>query len=181
MNKTLNTIIVMLFALVLLLVSSFAWTDPQVYLLLEEINGLKADDQVIFMDIPVGYVDDINLFEEALDQKTYFVVTMVIQKDKFSHLYREMNFNVKSVFPLSAQKQLVIDDNNVMKLNRLQRNEYLIGHTNNQDFVARALKIMGQIDRETKPIRDHWSSQVRTRIQDFVDQLNTSAPDSTAK
>ena len=179
MKRSLNAIILMLSALVIFLASSFAWTDPQVYLLLEEINGLKANDEVFFKDIPVGFVEDINLFEETLDEHTYFVVTLVIQKDKFKHLYREMNFNVKSIYPLAAQKKLVIDEKSVMKLNKLQRNEFIVGSSSNQDFVDRAVKILGRIGQETQPMRQQISNQVRTRIRTLVGQLNLNSADST--
>lgn len=181
MIRTLHAILGgLLLALVIILASSFVFTDPHVYLLLEELNGLKEHDQVSFRGIPVGHVQDVTLFEEVLDDQTLFVVTLVFKQDQFKHLYREMKFDVEPVSLFAREKQLVITDDDIIKLNRLQRNEYIYSNSDDLAFMDRALKIFGEIERDTQPFRENLAYQVKTGVRNMISQIRPHAADTTA-
>ena len=181
MIRTLHAILGgLLLALVIILASSFVFTEPHVYLLLEELNGLEEQDEINFKGIPVGHVQDVNLFEEVLDDQTLFVVTLVFKHDQFKHLYREMKFDVEPVSLFAKEKQLVITDDDVIKLNRLQRNEYIYSNSDDLAFMDRALKIFGEIERDTQPFREDLAYRVKTGVRNMISQIRSNAADTTA-
>ena len=179
MIRTLHAIVFLLLLAIGFLVSSFAWTDPQVHLLLEELDGLQPHAQVTYKGIPVGYVADVDLFDESPNEQTYFVATLVIHKDKFDHLYREMRFKIEPVALLSPQKHVLIDDDDIVKLNHLRRNEYLFGYSPRAELSDQVFLFLDGLESQTKPLREEIGHRFSRGIQTIVRRLSPSVADST--
>ena len=179
MKTIIRTVLFILCVLLTLSLLSCESFDPKITMLLKDQNGLQVGDVVSFKGMPIGAVRSVDLIEIDQSRPTFFAAELEIERDKFRYLYHEMDFKVERVNAFSVQKMVVVEDRHTVKMNRLKRNDYVLGRTSTEQFFEGAQEILQEIMRESKPLRERFKERVFDGVRNLVRQIERTPRDTT--